>query len=122
MPWDELGKTILTALESVFTQQNLAIGHVKFSLKTSAGFLMGNLTGSGAGGELRGSAGQTAQNDPAELILNARVETDPARLQQLVETTLRAAIGETARMQPWAVTVYAPVAPCLLYTSPSPRD
>ncbi len=58
MPWDELGKTILTALESVFTQQNLAIGHVKFSLKTSAGFLMGNLTGSGAGGELRGSAGQ----------------------------------------------------------------
>ena len=111
MPWDELGKTILTALESVFTQQNLAIGHVKFSLNTSAGFLMGNRPGSGAGGELRGSAGQTAQNDPAELILNARVETDPARLQQLVETTLRAAIGETARMQPWAATVYAPVAP-----------
>jgi Ni2+-binding GTPase involved in maturation of urease and hydrogenase len=86
--WDTFTRNFLAGLARQFDNAGYAVGHVKAILENGDRFITGNLTGKGDTLSLRGSAGP---GDTARLTINARVETTPEKLDELVRETLDAA-------------------------------
>lgn len=85
--WDVFVHTFLTNLAARFDKENLSVGHVKLIAENGNQFIAGNLTGTAETLTTRGSAGNS---DDVKLIINARVETSPENLDQIVRQTLDA--------------------------------
>lgn len=83
--WNAFTRELLTDLAAVFDRDNLAVGHVKVIAESGKNYVVANLTGKADTLSLRGSAGES---ESIKLIVNARVETSPENLDQIVKAAL----------------------------------
>lgn len=83
--WDDVLKKITSALTTAITAEALRVGHVKLIMECGKDFAVTNLTGADNQTTFRGKAGVA---DEARLIVNARVETSPEHLDELVMNAL----------------------------------
>ena len=83
--WNVFMQTFLSELSGEFDKNNLAVGHVKIIAENGNKFITGNITGNSETLSMRGSAGES---DHIKLIINARVETSPEKLDRIVRQTL----------------------------------
>ena len=88
--WDALLKDIMNGLAKAVKKEKLRVGHIKVSAENGSQYAVGNITGD-ASLQLRGTAGS---GENLKLIVNARVETTPEHLNELVKDALAAAIDE----------------------------
>ena len=86
--WESFFLRLITALGEGFRSRDQDIGHLKLLLSAGEECLAGNLIRTGGQLFLRGAI--SPQTRRADLLINARVETDPAGLEELVLTELRA--------------------------------
>jgi G3E family GTPase len=86
---DEWLTQFLAALSTACERRNWVIRHVKSSLRTPKGWTQASVTRSGDAPDFR--ARQHTQVDAGELLVNARVETDPHALERAVRASLLAA-------------------------------
>lgn len=83
--WDTFTRNFLSDLSDEFDNNNLAVGHVKIIAENGNKFTTGNITGSSDTLSMRGSAGES---NHIKMIINARVETSPEKLDRIVRRTL----------------------------------
>lgn len=83
--WDDVLKDIMSRLSSAISSESLRVGHVKLIMECGKDYAVSNLTGADNQTTLRGEAGVA---DEAKLIINARVETSPEHLDELVKNVL----------------------------------
>ena len=89
--WDTLLKDIMNGIAKVVKNEKLRVGHIKVIAENGAQYAVGNITGDVSTLQLRGSAG-TSEN--LKLIVNARVETSPEHLNDIVKDVIASAIGD----------------------------
>lgn len=87
--WDTLLKDIMAGLARAVKKEHLRVGHIKVIAENGKQYAVGNITGAASTLQLRGSAGTS---DNVKLIINARVETTPEHLDELVRQVLVDAI------------------------------
>lgn len=87
--WDTVLKDIMTGICRVIKQEKLRVGHVKVIAENGKQYAVGNITGDVSTLQLRGTAGISNQ---VKLIINARVETTPEHLDELIRGVLVEAI------------------------------
>ena len=85
--WKKFFQALIGGLGRRFRSRGQNIGHLKLLLSAGEEYLAGNLIRAGGQPSLRG--GISSRPSRAELLINARVETNPARLKELVLTELR---------------------------------
>ncbi|WP_303720141.1 GTP-binding protein [Malonomonas rubra] len=83
--WRGLATKIIAGLQQSLGERNAPIGHVKLILESGSQALFANLTESEQEPRIRGTV---AQSSAAAMTLNARVQTAPEQLQQIVRETL----------------------------------
>lgn len=83
--WNHYADTLLTKFLSRFKEEKAAIGHVKLLLDAPDHFIMGNLTGSKEAISVRGTA---SEEKNVVMTLNARVQTNPERLEEMIREEL----------------------------------
>lgn len=83
--WDTFTRTLLANLAEQFDKDDLSVGHVKLIAENGRQFIVGNVTGTASTLSTYGSAGKS---DSVKLIINARVETSPEKLDRIVRQTL----------------------------------
>lgn len=84
--WNGFAKKFLNTLAEEFDEAGFAVAHVKIMLESGGQSILGNITGNKNSVQLRNTAGS---GDSADLILNARVETSPETLLEMVENVLQ---------------------------------
>ena len=84
--WTAFMRDFMQGLADRLDAAGHAIGHVKALLENDDQYTVGNLTGNGSDLYLRGSVGEGGK---AKLTLNARVETTPGILDDLIREALR---------------------------------
>jgi Ni2+-binding GTPase involved in maturation of urease and hydrogenase len=89
--WRVFTRSLLNELARKFDEEGYAVGHVKVIAENGKKFTVGNITGKGETLTLRNSAGV---GDDVKLIINARVETSPEKLDKMVRETLDALTGD----------------------------
>jgi G3E family GTPase len=89
--WDTLLKDIMNGMAKAVKKEKLRVGHIKVIAENGTQYAVGNITGDAATLQLRGTAG-TSEN--LKLIINARVETTPEHLNELVKDVLVTAIDD----------------------------
>ncbi len=87
--WDTLLKDIMTGICKAIKKENLRVGHVKVIAENGKQYAVGNITGDVSTLQLRGTAGMS---DNVKLIINARVETTPEHLDEIIREVLLEAI------------------------------
>ena len=87
--WDSLLKDIMTGICRMLKKEKLRVGHIKVIAENGEQYAVGNITGDVSTLQLRGSAGR---GDNLKLIINARVETTPEHLDELIRDVLLEAI------------------------------
>lgn len=84
--WDAFASCLLNTLGEKFDKAGLSVAHVKIRLETGGKSMLGNITGSKDTAQVRDCAGK---GDKANLTINARVETSPENLLDMVESSLQ---------------------------------
>lgn len=87
--WDTLLKDIMTAIGQAVKKEKLHVGHIKVIAENGKQYAVGNITGDDSTFQLRGAAGTS---DNVRLIINARVETSPEHLDEMIRSVLIEAI------------------------------
>jgi len=87
--WDTVLKDIMNGLAKAINTEKLRVGHVKVIAENGKQYAVGNITGDASTLQLRGTAGTS---DHVKLIINARVETTPEHLDEMVRDVLLNAI------------------------------
>lgn len=85
--WDTFTHEFLSNLAMKFDCGSYPVGHVKMISENGDQFVAGNLTGNAGTLALRGSAGKSQD---IKLTINARVETTPEKLNEIIKETLDA--------------------------------
>ena len=88
--WDSLLKDIMKGISVAVKKEKLRVGHIKVIAENGKQYAVGNITGDVSTLQFRGSAGTS---DNVKLIINARVETRPEHLDEMIREVLVAAIG-----------------------------
>lgn len=96
--WDNFTHTLLKNLSARFDTDNLAVGHVKIIAENDRKYIVGNLTGNSETLTMRGSVGNS---EDVKLIINARVETTPDNLNQIVRQALESAGSYNIEVIAW---------------------
>ena len=89
--WDTLLKDIMNGLAKAVKKEKLRVGHIKVIAENGPQYAVGNITGDAATLQLRGTAGS---GENLKLIVNARVETTPEHLNDIVKDVLATAIDD----------------------------
>ena len=84
--WDELTRKFLANLGNKFDSAGYGVGHVKAILENGDKYIVGNITGKVDTLSVRGTAGAS---DEAKLTVNARVETTPEILDEIVREEIQ---------------------------------
>ncbi|MCD7976627.1 MAG: hypothetical protein LUG51_05535 [Tannerellaceae bacterium] len=89
--WDTFTRQLVTNLANKFDSEGYSVGHVKIISENGKQYIVGNITGHSETLSLRGSAGESEE---IRLIVNARVETSPENLDQIVRETIDQLIAD----------------------------
>jgi len=84
--WRTFAEAIMTRLHHQFAERNLPIGHVKLIVESESQVLFANLTGTEIEPKIRGEMTSTLH---ATMTINARVETSPEELRQIIWQALQ---------------------------------
>lgn len=87
--WDTVLKDIMTGICKAIKKEKLRIGHIKVIAENGKQYAVGNITGDVSTLQIRGTVG-TSNN--VKLIINARVETTPEHLDEIIREVLVEAI------------------------------
>lgn len=87
--WDIVLKDIMNGIAKVIKNERLRVGHVKVIAENGKQYAVGNISGDVSTLQFRGTAGSS---DNVKLIINARVETSPEHLDEIVRGVLVEAI------------------------------
>ena len=87
--WDVLLKDVMAGICKAIKKEKLRVGHVKVIAENGKQYAVGNITGDASTLQLRGTAGRS---DNVKLIINARVETTPEHLDEIIRDVLVEAI------------------------------
>jgi len=93
--WDSFTHRIMHDLASKFDAEKLPVGHVKIMVENGDQYISANLTGKSETLTYRWSAGTGSS---AEMIVNARVEMNPAELERLFQSSLNNATGDNIKV------------------------
>lgn len=85
--WDAYASSLIGKLDAIFKEESLPAGHVKIIVENGKSYTVGNIAGDGKV-SLRHTDGK---GDNAKVIVNARVETTPQHLDELVKKALAGA-------------------------------
>ena len=88
--WSRLANELMVGLAERFGNEKKSIGHIKIIVESGDQYLVGNLTGNDGIISLRGSVDGS---NPAQITINARVETSPNDLDTAVRETLEQVIA-----------------------------
>ncbi|MBR2161014.1 MAG: cobalamin synthesis protein P47K [Bacteroidaceae bacterium] len=89
--WNQLAETFIQDLAKAFEKEGLPVGHVKAIVENGSQFAVSNLTQDSRTVTLRGDAGKGTE---ATLVINARVETTPEHLDELVRAELKQLLAD----------------------------
>lgn len=103
--WDALAQNLLEELSLQFDCLKASVGHVKILLEAGDQYIAGNLTGLANTINFRGSAGIGTE---AKLTINARVETSPEELEQVVNEMLDSTIRGSVKAKIVAWKCFSP--------------
>jgi Ni2+-binding GTPase involved in maturation of urease and hydrogenase len=103
--WDSFTHRFMREMSGLFDTKGLHVGHLKIVLENGDQYISANLTGKADSLTFRWSAG-TGNN--AEMIVNARVESDPEELQkaflqildQVAGSSIKATINRIRSISP----------------------
>ena len=84
--WDAFMQNFMSSLGKRFDSAGLGVGHVKSILENGDKFIIGNITGKADTLSIRGAAGIS---DEAKLTINARVETTPEMLDEIIRNEIQ---------------------------------
>lgn len=84
--WNQLAESFIQSLAKTFEKEGLPVGHVKAIVENGNAFVVSNLTQDSRTVTLRGDAGKGTE---ATIVINARVETTPEHLDELVRAALK---------------------------------
>ena len=87
--WDTVLKDIMTGICKAIKKEKLRIGHIKVIAENGKQYAVGNITGDVSTLQIRGTVGTS---DNVKLIINARVETTPEHLDEIIRGVLVEAI------------------------------
>ena len=87
--WDAVLKDIMQGISRAVREEKLRVGHIKVIAENGKQYAVGNITGDASTLQFRGTAGTS---DNVKLIINARVETAPEHLDEIVRRVLVEAI------------------------------
>lgn len=87
--WDTVLKDIMKGICKAIKKEKLRVGHIKVIAENGKQYAVGNITGDVSTLQLRGTAGMS---DNVKLIINARVETSPEHLDEIIRDVLVEAI------------------------------
>ncbi len=88
--WDAMLEEIMNTLSAKFKKKKLRVGHVKVIMENGKTYAVGNIANAENTVTLRGAAGCS---NNARLIVNARVETSPENLDEIVKMALMQCFG-----------------------------
>lgn len=83
--WDEFTRSVVTEMAVRFAAESLPVGHVKVIVENGRSFSTANLTGGPETISVRSGAGRGTD---ARMIVNARVETSPERLDRMTREAI----------------------------------
>ena len=106
--WNALLHQLMDGLSSELKQQQIPVGHVKAIIENANAFVVSNFTHTDFPFTLRGDAGTSTE---ATLTINARAETTPAHLEQLVRTQLQQLFPSSFRQEELAWKSFQPGRP-----------
>ena len=89
--WNQLAETFIQDLAKAFEKEGLPVGHVKAIVENGSQFAVSNLTQDSRIVTQRGDAGKGTE---ATLVINARVETTPEHLDELVRAELKQLLAD----------------------------
>lgn len=87
--WDTVLKDIMNGIAKTIKKEKLRVGHIKVIAENGKQYAVGNITGDASTLQFRGTAGC---GDNLKLIINARVETTPEHLDEVIRDVLLSAI------------------------------
>lgn len=87
--WDTVLKDIMNGIAKTIKKEKLRVGHIKVIAENGKQYAVGNITGDASALQFRGTAGC---GDNLKLIINARVETTPEHLDEVIRDVLLSAI------------------------------
>ncbi|MCQ2197886.1 MAG: cobalamin synthesis protein P47K [Bacteroidaceae bacterium] len=83
--WDTLLKDVMNGIAKAIKKEKLRVGHIKVIAENGKQYAIGNITGDVSTLQFRGSAGT---GNYLKLIINARVETSPEHLDEIIREAL----------------------------------
>jgi Ni2+-binding GTPase involved in maturation of urease and hydrogenase len=83
--WDEFTRRLVAEMARRFDAEHLPVGHVKVIVENGTHFSTGNITGGAQTMTVRPGAGH---GHDARVIINARVETSPEKLDRMTRETI----------------------------------
>jgi len=107
--WDVFCRGLLAAIRDQCRESNAAVAHIKIHLSCPAGTVTANLTDQDDVPAARGQA--DVRSETAELLINARVVTDPQQLRGIVQRCLEQVAGATMAVEMESVASFAPPRP-----------
>jgi len=93
--WDRFAIQFLNEVGQRVRSMNLSVGHIKIMLQNGENYLIGNITNGVGTVETRGHAGIS---DQAQIIINARVELSPDKLEKVINESLMKVIAGRVKM------------------------
>jgi Ni2+-binding GTPase involved in maturation of urease and hydrogenase len=88
--WDTFTRELIENMGRRFEAGELPVGHVKVIVENGRNFSAGNLTGGAETISVRSGAGRSGEG---RVIINARVETSPENLDEMVRRAVDEVIG-----------------------------
>lgn len=95
--WRHYCYDLMRRLKEIFKARQAQIGHLKVLITTECGHYVANLTQLEGDVELRGEMTDVAPE--AKLVVNARVEMDPALLEEIVRANIENVAGNCAAVE-----------------------
>ena len=81
----------MNGFANAIRKEKLRVGHIKVIAESGKQYAVGNITGDASTLQIRGTAGMS---NNVKLIINARVETSPEHLDEIVKAVLVDAIND----------------------------
>jgi len=110
--WPAFCSDLMERLHDAFRHREAEVAHVKLRLASGGDWIQANLTsnrGRPVVGDWQGGGDRTSPD--ASLILNARVNLSPEKLQPVMESCLQAAAGQDVRATVSDLASFSPARP-----------
>jgi Ni2+-binding GTPase involved in maturation of urease and hydrogenase len=107
--WPAICRTVIAGLQAEFKRKRIEVGHIKVFLSTAGGFTVANLTSADGRISVRGTI--KGFPEKAEMIINARAQMPPDKLEQLVRRILAEMTTDSMKITITHLQSLSPVRP-----------